>query len=341
MNASARFTTLSGMTNSTSIHTRIAATLALVSIVASTAIGAHAQTNTPTELPPIKPAEVKGDISVGGSGSVLPLSEKITQQFVAAGYTGKIKLDEDGTSAGIERFCKGERDVIGTSRALKTVEIDASKKSKRNALEMKVGIDALVFVVSRNNRFVDKLTTKQLQDIWSGKAATWKQVDARWPDKPIALYAPTQAHSSYDFATEQLFAETEKDAAARKKIIAGVKGVSLKAQYREMVAPINNDAFTMGFVSYSYYGANRSKLRVVSVDGTTPNDKTVGSGGYKLTRNIYIVTAQSIMKERPQVKSFINYYLSNLQANVVETGYFPQPEKVAVEVRKTYLDAIK
>jgi phosphate transport system substrate-binding protein len=329
------------MTNPTSIHMRIAMTLALVSIVASTAIGAHAQTNTPTELPPIKPAEVKGDISVGGSGTVLPLSQKTTQQFVAAGYTGKIKLDEDGTSAGIERFCKGERDVIGTSRALKTEEIDACKKAKRNVLEMKVGIDALVFVVSRSNRFADKLTTKQLQDIWSGKATTWKQVDARWPDKPIALVAPTQAHSSYEFATEKLYADVEKDAAARKKIIAGVKGISLKAQYGEMVAPINKDVFVMGFVSYSYYSAHRSKLRVVSVDGVTPNDKTMNAGEYKLARSIYIVTAQSIMKDRPQVKSFVNYYLTNLQANVVESGYFPQPEKVMIEVRKTYLDAIK
>jgi phosphate binding protein len=329
------------MSKPTPLHARIIAMLALVSIVASSAINARAQSSTPTSLPPVKPADVKGDISVGGSGTVLPLSEVTTKQFVAAGYKGKINLIEDGTSAGIKRFCNGDHDMIGISRPLKSAEIEACKKSNRATLEMKVGIDALIFVVSRNNRFVDKVTKQQLQEIWSGKITTWKQIDPRWPNIPIALFAPTQAHGTYEFASEQLFADVEKDSAARKEIIASVKDINLQAQYREMTNLIYKNPLAMGFVSYSYYNTQRTKLRVISVDGVMANDKTIPLGDYKLTRSISIVTSPSILRARPHVSSFVNFYLSNLPENVLKSGYFPQPEKITVEVQKSYLDAIK
>jgi phosphate transport system substrate-binding protein len=324
-----------------SLKLRIATTLVLVSTIASLGAQVQAQTPTPTELPPVKPADVKGDISVGGSSTVLPLTEYMKQAFAKDGYKGTIKLEEDGTGKGIERFCKGERDLIGTSRALKAEEIDTCKKAKRPAVELKIGIDAMVFVVSRNNRFLEALTTKQLQEIWSGKASTWKQIDVRWPDKAIALFGPAQTHSTYDFASEQLFQSIEKDSAARKKIIAGVKGITLKQSFSEYIALVQKDNFAMGLMSYSYYAANRAKLRVIGFDDVTPNDKTIAAGRYALTRNIYLVTTPTVLKERPQVNSFVNYYLAHLAERVHDLGYFPQSEKVNIEVRKAYLDAIK
>ncbi len=300
-----------------------------------------AQTTAPTALPPVKPADAKGDIKIGGSPSVYPLTQKISDQFTAQGFAGKIAIDQENSTKGIERLCKGEHDLISTVRAMKQEELDACKKSSQGAVELKIGIDAVVFAVSRQNRFVDKLTRKQLQEIWSGKARTWKDVDPRWPAEPIALFSPAQSLATYDFITEQLFKDTEKDDKVRKDIIAKVPGVKLAEQFQDIAKKVALSKTALGFFSYSFYSQNRAKLRTIVIDDVIANDITVPNGKYQLSRTMYIVTAVSVLKGKPQVKDYVNYYLTNVKSKIVEVGYFAQPDKVANEVNLAFLSALK
>ena len=49
------------------------------------------------------------------------------------------------------------------------------KNNKVKLTSEKIGLDALVFLENAGNR-ADKLTTAQLQDIYSGKIRNWSQV---------------------------------------------------------------------------------------------------------------------------------------------------------------------
>ena len=47
------------------------------------------------------------------------------------------------------------------------------------------------------------------------------------------------------------------------------------------------------------------------------------SGDYPLARPLFIYSTASIMQEKPQVAAFINFYLTNVNDEVVDVGYFP------------------
>ena len=62
----------------------------------------------------------------------------------------------------------------------------------------------MTITVNKDNDFVDELTKEQLNEIYSGKAKTWKDVNSKWPDKEIKAFSPDQSHGTYDFFSEEI-----------------------------------------------------------------------------------------------------------------------------------------
>ena len=44
-----------------------------------------------------------------------------------------------------------------------------------------------------------------------------------------------------------------------------------------------------------------------------------------ISRPLFIYSDAKIIKEKPQVAAFIYFYLSNVNDNIVDVGYFPAP----------------
>ncbi len=156
---------------------------------------------TAVELPPVNPAEVKGNINSGGSSTVGPLSIELASRFKQDGYADEIKIDIVGTGAGIDRFCRGEYDVANASRAIKDAEIEACKANGIDPISFRVGTDALTIVVSKDNTFLNGVTAEQLAKIYSGEAKTWADVDPSYPAEAIRLFSPGTDSGTYDFFT--------------------------------------------------------------------------------------------------------------------------------------------
>ncbi len=45
------------------------------------------------------------------------------------------------------------------------------------------------------------------------------------------------------------------------------------------------------------------------------------------------------MKANPQVAAFINFYLSNVNAEIIDVGYFPASAEALDEAKQNWLDA--
>jgi phosphate transport system substrate-binding protein len=56
-----------------------------------------------------------------------------------------------------------------------------------------------------------------------------------------------------------------------------------------------------------------------------PNQSTVDEGTYPLARPLFIYSDAKIIAEKPQVAAFLYFYLSNVNDNIVDVGYFPAP----------------
>ena len=146
-----------------------------------------------------------GDITVAGSSTVYPLTQRIAADYRAAGYTGALAIDNVGTSAGFAQFCSGaEIDIVNASRAINRAEIDACRKVGREPLALRVGTDALVVVASQQNSFLQNVTTEQLRTIFT-TAETWADVDPAWPAEPIKRFIPGADSGTLDFFVETVY----------------------------------------------------------------------------------------------------------------------------------------
>jgi phosphate transport system permease protein len=156
-------------------------------------------------LPPVNPATVRGDIVAAGSSTVFPLTGQLAQRFAAEGYAGSIKVNNTGTTAGFRTFCvEGKSDLVNASRAINSAERAACLAKKREPLEFRVGTDALVVVVSRENTFLKNVTLAELQQILTD-AEKWSDVNPAWPNTPIERFVPGADSGTLDFFTEIVY----------------------------------------------------------------------------------------------------------------------------------------
>jgi phosphate binding protein len=302
----------------------------------SSIAAAHAQT-----LPPVKPGEVTGNINTGGSSTVGPLSIELATRFKQDGYKGEIKVDVIGSGAGIQRFCRGEYDVANSSRAMTDAEVTGCK-SNGAPIQFQVGIDALTVVVNPKNNWVRSLSKKQLALIFSGEAKTWKDVDSKFPNTPIKVFSPGTDSGTYDYFTEHVFVDANgRTLPNRRDIIPQVQGVNLSENDNVLVAGVQGDPGAIGYFGYAYFEENKRKLRAVNFEGIAPNASTVNGGKYGFARPLFIISSGNIMKEKPQVAAFVNYYLSNVDKVIKKVGYFAEPANKLNEQKQKFLDATK
>ncbi|MBE0668984.1 MAG: PstS family phosphate ABC transporter substrate-binding protein [Anaerolineales bacterium] len=309
------------------------APVATEAVVEATEVPAE-PTAAPTEDPMAMyaPDAVTGDIITAGSSTVFPLSERMAELFQQEGYTGNITVDSIGSGAGFERFCvAGESDIANASRAIKDSEKESCAAIGRTPIEFRVGTDALAVVVSAQNDFVTNLTKEQLGKIFSGEFTTWDQVDASFPAETILVYSPGSDSGTFDYFVEAvvapltLNADGKADVALGEEALLGLEGAQFSEDDNVLVKGVEGSPYAIGYFGYAYFVENQGALKALDIEGVTPNQEDVDNGTYPLARPLFIYSDATIMTEKPQVAAFIYFYLSNVNDNIVDVGYFPAP----------------
>ncbi len=284
-------------------------------------------------LPAVDPATVTGQIITAGSSTVYPLSEAMAEKFTKEGYTGQITIDSIGSGAGFERFCTaGETDISNASRAIKDEEVANCEAIGRTPIEFRVGTDALSVVVSRENDFVEGLSSEQLAAIFSGAATQWSDVDPSWPAEDIQLYIPGTDSGTFDFFTEVVL-DSDKELALKPN-------PQMSEDDNVLAQGVMGSPYAIGYFGYAYYDEYQNDLRVLALDGTEPSFESAESGDYLLARPLFIYSTATIMDEKPQVASFINYYLTNVDSIIQDVGYFPASPQALDAAKNAWLTAM-
>lgn len=283
-------------------------------------------------LPPVDPLTVQGDIITAGSSTVFPLAERMAERFQDEGYRGNITVDSIGSGAGFERFCvAGESDISNASRAIRDSEVESCREIGRDPLELRVGTDALAVTVSADNDFVNDITLEELAAVFS-TAETWRDVRAEWPDESIKRFIPGTDSGTFDYFVEVVFDEDERP-------ILSAENTQLSEDDNVLVQGILGSPYAVGFFGYAYYQENASDLKTLAIDGVEPTAANVEAGGYPLARPLLIYSDAGIMKQKPQVAAFINFYLSHVNEEVTDVGYFPASEAALNAAKQAWLQA--
>jgi phosphate transport system substrate-binding protein len=72
----------------------------------------------------------------------------------------------------------------------------------------------------------------------------------------------------------------------------------------------------------------------------TPTRETVDDTSYPLARPLFIYSDAGIMESKPQVAAYINFFLTYVNEEIVDVGYFPAPEADLSTARQAWLDAM-
>ncbi|MBX3046231.1 MAG: PstS family phosphate ABC transporter substrate-binding protein [Anaerolineales bacterium] len=294
---------------------------------------APAQPTTAPTLDPFSPLAVSGEIITAGSSTVFPLSERMAERFNDEGFSGSITIDSVGSGAGIERFCvAGDTDVANSSRGIRETEIASCQSIGRDPIEFRVGTDALSVVVSQANDFITDVTTEELALIF-GEATNWSDVRSEWPDQPIQRYVPGTDSGTFDYFVEHVYGSDPT-------VTLAAGNTQRSEDDNVLVQGIQGSPYAIGYFGYAYYAENASTLRILSLDGVEANDVSVEDGSYGLARPLFLYTTADILNQKPQVAAFLHFYLTFVNEEIVEVGYFPASESALQAARDAFNAAL-
>ena len=335
--------------------------LMFVLVFMSFLLAACGSASTPTELPPpteapamptvaantdamavFAPDAVTGDFVAAGSSTVFPLYERMKQRFEEEGFAGDNTYDSIGTGGGFERFCKtGETDVAGASRAIKDSEIENCKALGREPIAFRVGTDAISIVMSRENDFATDVTRAELAQIFS-TAQKWSDIRPDWPAEEILRYVPGTDSGTFDYFVEAIMGPAYPNAEGSPNLEAGEKAFLEAANLNQseddnvLVQGVEGSPYAIGFFGYAYYEENADRLNVLSVEGIPPTAETAESNEYPLSRPLFIYSDAKIMQEKPQVASFIHFFLTHVNDEITSVGYFPASQEALDQALATW-----
>jgi phosphate transport system substrate-binding protein len=279
-----------------------------------------------------------GTVKIDGSSTVFLVSAAVAESYKKSAG-GDAAVGASGTGGGFKKFCRGELDIAGASRPIKSAEAEECKKAGVEWIELPVAYDGLAVVVNPKNTWVDHLTVEELKKMWApegqGAVTNWSQIRDGFPDKPLRLSGPGVDSGTYDYFTQAVvgkehssrgdFAQSEDD----NTLVQGVAG----------------DENMLAYFGYAYYSENKDKLKLVPIDDgkpengagpVAPSPETVVNGTYQpLSRPIFIYVSVKAATNA-NVDKFVTYYLDQASTLAARVGYVGLPAKVGELTKERY-----
>ncbi len=280
-------------------------------------------TTTATAAAKASLANLAGELRIDGSSTVFPISEAVAEEFGKAGAKTRVNVAFSGTGGGFEKFCRGEIEISDASRKINDREKTACANGGINdVVELQVAIDALTVMVNPRNSFVSCLKKDELKALFSANGpTTWNQVRPDFPNQPIKFYFPGTDSGTFDYFREAIITSSGQH-----------RGDGTASEDDNVLAQgIENDPNAIGYFGFAYFLEAGQKLKAVEVDNgngcVKPTFDNALNGTYApLSRGLFIYTRESLIKQRPEVRGFVQFYLDNTNKLSKEVGYISLPE---------------
>jgi phosphate transport system substrate-binding protein len=294
-------------------------------------------------LPEVVAADYSDPIVAAGSSTVYPLTEALAVRWEGEGG-GSVTIDSIGSGAGFERFCvAGETDISNASRPIKDSEVESCKAIGRTPVEFRVGTDALAVTVSTENDFLTDISLDELALAFS-TAQKWSDIRPEWPAETILRYSPGTDSGTFDYFVEAVmdpyYVKSDADEGKGKEAILNAENIQFSEDDNILVQGVEGSPYAIGYFGFAYYNENKDLLKALSVNGVEPNEQTAEDNSYPLSRPLFIYSDPGVMQSKPQVAAFINFYLTNVNDEIINVGYFPASAEALDTAKQNWLDAM-
>ncbi len=257
-------------------------------------------------------AQTSGTVRIDGSSTVAPITMAAAELFMAEHPRVRVTVGISGTGGGFKKFLDAKpglrTDISDASRPIKPSELERAGEVGVEFIEIPIGIDGIAVMIHPSNDFCEFLTVTELKRIWEpGSGITnWSQVRKGFPALPLKLYGPGTDSGTFDYFTRAIVGQeksSRSDYTASESDNVLVRGIA-------------GDRGALGYFGYSYYEANRAKLRLVAIDNNTgspvePSLDVIRGGTYEpLSRPMFLYVNKTAYR-RPEVEAFLEFFFDN------------------------------
>ena len=276
----------------------LAWTLALSLLCACTA-ESPAPTETPNTPAPVETPAATPFVftrenfpTLDGSTATVPLAQAVASVLLGESREEiKDLISFSKTTESYYNLIAGGADLLVVAEASPDVA-DWAKEQNVALVSQPVAAEALVFLVNEDNP-VDSLTAQQVRDIYSGKITNWSEVGGE--DRPITAFQRNENSGSQIIMEKEVMGDTPMAQAPTGYVVSEM-GALMEAVRGYDGSP--------GAIGYSvYYYANDMNmadgLKLLKIDGVTPEAKTIRAEEYPLRTYYYAVRRADAAADSP------------------------------------------
>lgn len=232
----------------------------------------------------------KRTVTVAGSTSVMPFTEKLAEHFMVDHPDFVVDVQGGGSTAGIQACLSNTVNIGMSSRQLK------DKEKVLNHII--ICYDGISLVINPKNP-INELGMEDVRAIFSGKITNWNELG--WIDRKIDAVTREEGSGTRGSFEELVMKGAEID--------DGVMVQDSNGSVKEVVA---TDPYAIGYISL---GLVDEKVKAMVVDGVAPTLETIKLGKYKIVRPFLFVTNGELDDSG---KEFVNFVLSGLGQNILK-----------------------
>lgn len=255
------------------------------------------------------PALAAEEIVINGSTTVLPVMQKVAENYMAI-HTGTVlAISGGGSGNGIKALTDGLCQIAMSSRDMKANEMELANSKGIRPVRIPVAVDALLPIVHPSSN-ISALSMEQLRGIYSGKITNWKEVGG--VDKRIVIISRDTSSGTYETWDERVMDKAKVSPAAL-----------LQASNGAVVQAVSKNPNAIGYIGFGYTDKSVKGLDIGNVKATA---ETALSKEWPIARELYIFTNGEPAGE---IKGLVDYMLDPQkgQKAVAEIGFIPLPAK--------------
>ncbi|CAN5638786.1 PstS family phosphate ABC transporter substrate-binding protein [soil metagenome] len=247
-------------------------------------------------------------IVIKGSDTVLPLSQKESENYMKKNSGTSISVVGGGSGVGIAALLDGTTDIAMSSRSIKMDERMKLQDAGRAFKQVVISNDALSVIVNPKNK-VGKLTREQMEGIYTGKITNWKEVGG--DDLKIVVYGRETSSGTYEFFKENVL--------NRKNYTSSMLNMPATGA---IIQSVSQTPGAIGYVGLAYLTKDVKDVAVSYDKGKTyviASVENAKNKSYPIVRPLFFFYPTS--KEK-LVKPFVDFVLSAEGQKIVsEIGY--------------------
>ena len=222
------------------------------------------------------------------------------------------RILHSGTHGSYVNLIYNNVDLIIVARTASEDELHIADSLGISLMEAPIALDAFVFLVNVNNP-VHSLTTREIQDIYTGSITRWNEVGGTGTE--ISPYQRDRNSGSQELM-EKLVMTGLKMLDLPDMIAIGMMGMINRIEY-------DSEGLGYSVNYYTQYMVRSDSVKLLSVDGVYPDHKSIKERKYGYTTEVYAVIRTDLETSSVAYQLFELLSKPSGQGVIDESGYIP------------------